>query len=151
MAETAKAKQIILVDVNYLKEVNQNFLEIVVDINRVESITLDEVADFSNLLSKALDEENLIDEAYELQVFSPGADMPLTEERHFQRAINKVVLVTKNDKKIIRGILLSANEDEIVIEQKKLLEKGKAPKKSDIGKLNISRDDITNVIVELPN
>ncbi|MFT4245387.1 MAG: hypothetical protein QM571_02540 [Micrococcaceae bacterium] len=77
--------------------------------------------------------------------------MPLTEERHFQRALNKIVLITKKDKKIIRGILLSAAEDELVIEQKKRFEKGKAPKKGDIGKLNISRDDIANVIVELPN
>ena len=48
-------------------------------------ITVDECADISRAISAILDVEDPIDDAYRLEVSSPGIDRPLTRERDFER------------------------------------------------------------------
>jgi ribosome maturation factor RimP len=46
-------------------------------------VTLDDCADFSRIVSAALDVEDPLDGAYELVVSSPGLDRPLRTPEHF--------------------------------------------------------------------
>lgn len=53
---------------------------------------LDAIADVSRALSAKLDETNAMGEdAYDLEVGTPGAERPLTEHRHFVRAVDRLV------------------------------------------------------------
>ncbi len=54
-------------------------------------IILDECAELNNQISRILDEKNLIQDRYILEVFSPGLDRPLKTKNDFSRCINRRV------------------------------------------------------------
>jgi ribosome maturation factor RimP len=56
-------------------------------------VTLDDCANFSRIVSAALDVEEPLDGAYELVVSSPGLDRPLRLPAHFQKYAGKRVRV----------------------------------------------------------
>lgn len=67
-------------------------------VDRDGGIGLGAVADLSRVLSEALDdvdarEPALLGGAYVLEVSSPGVDRPLTEPRHWRRAVGRLVRV----------------------------------------------------------
>ncbi|MFI8994062.1 ribosome maturation factor RimP [Streptomyces sp. NPDC053542] len=65
-------------------------LRIVVDSDA--GVQLDECADLSREVSQALDDSDAMGGApYTLEVTSPGADRPLTELRHYRRAVGRLI------------------------------------------------------------
>jgi ribosome maturation factor RimP len=67
-------------------------LRIVVDADG--GVSLDDIAEVSREVSARLDAKNAMGDApYTLEVSSPGVDRPLTEPRHWQRAIGRLVVV----------------------------------------------------------
>lgn len=67
-------------------------LRIVVDADG--GVSLDDIAEVSRQVSARLDEKNAMGEApYTLEVTSPGVDRPLTQQRHWRRAIGRLVAV----------------------------------------------------------
>ncbi|TXJ82981.1 ribosome maturation factor RimP [Streptomyces lavendulae] len=65
-------------------------LRVVVDSD--SGADLDAIADVSRALSAKLDETDAMgDTAYDLEVGTPGAERPLTEHRHFVRAVDRLV------------------------------------------------------------
>ena len=70
----------------------RRLLRIVVD--RDHGVSLDDAADVSREVSAMLDESNALgDVPYTLEVSSPGVDRPLTEPRHWRRAVGRLVKV----------------------------------------------------------
>ena len=68
-------------------------LRIVVDADG--GVSLDDIAEVSREVSARLDAKNAMGDApYTLEVSSPGVDRPLTEPRHWQRAIGRLVVVS---------------------------------------------------------
>lgn len=58
-------------------------------------VDLDTVADISRALGSALDDANALGStAYVLEVGSPGVERPLTEARHWRRAVGRLVEVS---------------------------------------------------------
>jgi len=56
-------------------------------------VSLDDIAVVSRDLSAALDDSTVMgDQPYTLEVSSPGVDRPLTERRHWRRAIGRLVV-----------------------------------------------------------
>ena len=56
-------------------------------------VSLDDIAVVSRDLSTALDDSTVMgDQPYTLEVSSPGVDRPLTERRHWRRAIGRLVV-----------------------------------------------------------
>ena len=56
-------------------------------------VSLDDIAVVSRDLSTALDDSTVMgDQPYTLEVSSPGVDRPLTERRHWRRAIGGLVV-----------------------------------------------------------
>jgi ribosome maturation factor RimP len=67
-------------------------LRIVVDADG--GISLDDIAEVSREVSAKLDEKNAMGDApYTLEVTSPGVDRPLTQHRHWRRAVGRLVVV----------------------------------------------------------
>ena len=63
--------------------------------DRDGGLDLDAVADISRAVSDALDADDALGESpYVLEVSSPGVDRPLTEPRHWRRALGRRVTVT---------------------------------------------------------
>ncbi len=71
-----------------------------------------------------LEEENTIEQAYNLEVSSPGLDMPLKSLRQYQKNISRLLGVKLIDGSKHEGKLLAADESGITIEEN-IKEKGK--------------------------
>ncbi len=107
-----------LVDVEYVKEAGNWYLRIYVD--KEGGITVDDCEVVSRALSDKLDEKDFIDDAYILEVSSPGLGRPLKKDKDFDRSIGKEVeikLYKAIDKqKDFSGILVSYDKDTVNIE-----------------------------------
>ena len=79
-----------LVDVEYVKE-RDWFLRVYID--KEGGIGLDDCQEVSGLLDEKLEELNIINDRYILEVSSPGLDRALKKEKDFQRNMGKLVEV----------------------------------------------------------
>lgn len=79
-------------------------------------IGLDALAALSRSVSAELDKhEHLINGSYTLEVTSPGAERPLTKQRHWQRAHLRKVAVTTADKQKFTGRVGEAGAESVVV------------------------------------
>lgn len=79
-------------------------------------IGLDALAALSRSVSAELDRhEHLINGSYTLEVTSPGAERPLTKQRHWQRAHLRKVAVTTTDKQKFTGRVGEAGAESVVV------------------------------------
>lgn len=106
-----------LVDVEYVKEGSNWYLRVYID--KPGGIELDDCELISRALSDLLDREDYIDEAYILEVSSPGLGRPLKKDKDFERSLGEEVEIKlyrmKDGTKDYKGFLKSYNKDEIVI------------------------------------
>ena len=78
---------------------------------QVETLTLDEVADATRLISDALDDSDVMGaQPYTLEVSTPGTDRPLTEPMHFRRAVSRLVEFTLTDRTVTGRVLATSAE-----------------------------------------
>lgn len=77
-------------------------------------ITIDQCSAFSRQLGNQLEE--IIDEAFTLEVSSPGADSPLKFGRQYVKNIGRSLRITKTDKTEIKGKLIEVNNASVLIE-----------------------------------
>ncbi len=85
-------------------------LRVVVD--RDGGIDLDGVADLSHVVAEALDTSDVMGgQPYVLEVTSPGTDRPLTEPRHWRRAVGRLVKVDLADGSTRTARVRTAGED----------------------------------------
>ena len=68
-------------------------------------LNLDEVTVVSRLISELLDESTVIDDAFTLEVTSPGVDRPLTERRHWEKNVTRIISMVMNDGTALTGRL----------------------------------------------
>lgn len=71
-----------------------------------------------------LEEENLIETAYRLEVSSPGVDFPLQMLRQYKKNVGRSVRIVTTDGAKREGKLVEVSEPAVVIEEK-VKEKGK--------------------------
>lgn len=87
-------------------------------------VAVGDCAAISRHVGYHLEEENVIEEAYNLEVSSPGLDTPLNLTRQYQKNIGRNVGIKLAESKSREGKLLSVNDEGITIEEK-IKEKGK--------------------------
>jgi ribosome maturation factor RimP len=93
----------------------RRLLRVVVDSDR--GVSLDDAAAISRKLSAALDAAPVMgDFPYTLEVSSPGVDRPLTDPRHWRRAVGRLVQVTAADAGPISGRVLAADSDGVTLD-----------------------------------
>jgi ribosome maturation factor RimP len=92
-------------------------------IDRPRGITLDECAEVSRALGPLLDEADLIDQAYSLEVSSPGLFRPLRKPKHFQQSLGKLAKVLlapqvlpDRKQRQVRGTIAEATDQGIVLD-----------------------------------
>jgi len=105
--------------VEYIKENGDFYLRIYIE-KKDDRISLDDCVAVSRRVSEILDTEDPIEDAYYLEVSSPGLNRGLYKEEHFKKVIGKEILVkltsSINGTKSIKGILKDVLEDCIVVE-----------------------------------
>lgn len=107
-----------LVDVEYVKE-RDWFLRVYID--KEGGIGLDDCQEVSGLLDEKLEELNIINDRYILEVSSPGLDRALKKEKDFKREMGKLVDITLykaiDSEKMITGKLTGYTKDIITIDE----------------------------------
>lgn len=97
-------------------------LEILLDGDN--GVNIDDCAQVSRHVGFHLEEENVIDDAYRLEVSSPGIDANFVNIRQYQKNIGRTVQVKLNDNTKVEGTLLTVDEMKINVLHK-IKEKGK--------------------------
>lgn len=87
-------------------------------------IGIDDCVAISRHVGFHLEEENVIETAYNLEVSSPGLDTPLTSLRQYAKNVGRSLAIKMADGAKREGKLTGITEDAIVIEEK-IKEKGK--------------------------
>lgn len=130
-----EANNLELVDVEYVKEGSDYYLRVYAD--KEGGITINDCETVSRALSDLLDKDDYIEEAYILEVSSPGLTRPLKKENDYRRSVGKIVEIKTfakvNGAKEFQGILKSYDEESVTIEL------------IDETELTISRKDISMI------
>lgn len=107
-----------LVDVEYVKEGGNWYLRVYID--KEGGITIDDCEVVSRALGDLLDSEDFIEEAYILEVSSPGLGRPLKKEKDFKRSLGEEVEVrtyrTIDKQKEFVGLLVSYDKDSVTLQ-----------------------------------
>ncbi len=119
-----------LVDVEYVKEGSTWYLRAYID--KPGGISIDDCEKVSRRLSDLLDQEDFIEDAYIMEVSSPGLGRPLKKEKDFKRSLGEEVEVKTyrmiDKQKEFTGILKDYDEDTVTItladETEKTFDKG---------------------------
>jgi len=98
--------------------------KLVILVDGDNGIGIDDCVAISRHAGFRLEEENVIETAYNLEVSSPGIDTPLTSIRQYLKNIGRSLAIKMADGTKREGRLSSITEDAIVIEEK-IKEKGK--------------------------
>lgn len=108
-----------LVDVEYVKEGSNWYLRAYID--KEGGITVDDCEMVSRALSDLLDQNDFIEDAYILEVSSPGLGRPLKKEKDFSRSIGEEVEVhlfkPLNKKKEYIGLLQAFDKKSVTIQE----------------------------------
>ena len=129
-----------LVDVEYVKEGGTWYLRAYID--KPGGINVDDCEVVSRRLSDILDEKDYIEEAYILEVSSPGLGRPLKKEKDFKRSLGEEVDVRTyrmiEKQKEVTGLLKDYDDATVTIE----MEDGtlKTFEKSDIALIRLAFD-----------
>jgi ribosome maturation factor RimP len=89
-------------------------------IDKPDGVGLDDCARVSNAVSAVLDAYDPIEDRYELEVSSPGAERPLRNEEDWRRALGKRVNVRfrhgDESEVVLEGTLVEIAESEVVVQ-----------------------------------
>ncbi|MBU3812736.1 MAG: ribosome maturation factor RimP [Candidatus Niameybacter stercoravium] len=106
-----------LVDVEFVKEGPSYFLRIYID--KEGGVTIEDCRITSRAIEEVLDEKDIIEPAYMLEVSSPGLDRVLKKDKDFERFNGHVVDVKLytpiNKQKMIQGELVSKTEETLTL------------------------------------
>ncbi len=105
-----------------IKMHSNGVLEILMDGDH--GIAIEDCVQISRHVGFHLEEENVIDRAYRLEVSSPGIDTPLLMHRQYLKNIGRSVRVTTAEQEKREGKLIEVSETGITITEK-VKEKGK--------------------------
>jgi len=108
-----------LFDVEYVKEMGNYYLRVYID--KEGGINIDDCEVISRALSDKLDENDFIDDAYILEVSSPGLGRPLKKNKDFARSVDEEVEIklykAVNKVKDFKGVLKSYDDETVTIEE----------------------------------
>ncbi|MFO7851224.1 MAG: ribosome assembly cofactor RimP [Bacteroidota bacterium] len=108
---------------------------ITVLVDKPSGITIDECAMISRYIETKLDRER---EDYELNVSSPGLNMPFRVRKQYEMSIGKTVEVIDKEGKKIKGILTNVGGEGFEIES----EKTTLGKKKETEEISFNFDDV---------
>lgn len=114
----AEARGVEIYDVEYVKEGSDWYLRAYID--KPGGVDINDCETVSRALSDALDKEDFIEEAYILEVSSPGLGRTLKKDKHLEKSLGEEVEVKTykpmDGSKEFAGILKAYDDKSITIE-----------------------------------
>ncbi len=118
VAPIALAKEVELVDVEFVREGGQWFLRVFID--KPGGVTIDDCQAVSEPLSAELDRLDPISYSYTLEVSSPGLERPLRKDDDYVKFAGRKIRLTTfeaiNGKKDWQGRLIGLVDGEVQVE-----------------------------------
>ncbi len=106
-------------DITYKKEGSEYILCVYID--KEGGVTMDDCVNMTHAISKPLDEADMIDHSYSLQVSSPGIERELKKKEHFEKYIGSPVTIKTirpvDGVRDFAGTLRSYEDGKVTIEQ----------------------------------
>ena len=112
--EIAEKLNFFVIDINFRGDNRKKIIEVFVDAEK--NIDADNLAEISREINSLLEEQDIIQQAYRLDVSTPGVDRPLKFLKQFPKHINRnfeVIYKTGDETKTITGKLLSVEREEL--------------------------------------
>lgn len=115
LASRASQLGLDLEDITLTSAGRHRMLRVAVD--KDGGVSLDDLAEATRSLSESLDESDLMGEnAYTLEVTSPGVDRPLTHPRHWRRNAGRLVDVVTSDDSSVTGRIRASDASGVVLD-----------------------------------
>lgn len=114
-----------------------------------EGITIQECTSISRRLAKQLEELDVFQDAYTLEVSSPGLDQPLTLLRQYTKNLGRSLKITMKTGESLSGTLLEANEDAIKLQLPAPKKKTKIPADEVSLQRSLKFEDISKALIEI--
>jgi ribosome maturation factor RimP len=112
--EIAEKLNFFVIDINFRGDNRKKIIEVYVDAEK--NIDADNLAEISREINSIIEEQNIIQQAYRLDVSTPGVDRPLKFLKQFPKHINRnfeVTYKTGDETRTITGKLLSVEKEEL--------------------------------------
>lgn len=113
-------ESIFLVEIK-ISSKNASHIRVILDGD--EGVSIEQCASISRQLGHQLEEEEVIDHAYTLEVSSPGFDLPLLLKRQYYSRIGRRVELVVHEGDNVKGELLAVNEADVQIAKEKKVKK----------------------------
>jgi len=108
-----ESKNLFLVELKFSSSKANGKVTIILDGD--EGVAIEDCAMVSRKLGHLMEEENLMENAYILEVTSAGADTPLKFSRQYNRHIGRKLKVEMQDGKVHLGELTEVKEDRLLL------------------------------------
>jgi ribosome maturation factor RimP len=109
-------EELFLVDI--LIKGNVGNQKVLIFIDGDDGLNIDQCSKVSREVGAVLEEEDLIQGKYSLEVSSPGLDHPIKLKRQYKKNIGRQFEVEKLDGEVVSGELIKVNEDTLVLKTK---------------------------------
>jgi ribosome maturation factor RimP len=116
IAKIIEANGAALYDTEVVTEFDETIYRVLV--TKVGGVNLDLCATISHELSPFLDVHPPMSQAYRLEISSPGIERKLVKPVHFKNALGEKVKLKLGAGDKVKGTLISADNDGIVVETK---------------------------------
>jgi len=146
--QSLPGSEFFIVEIKVTGKANQQKVLVITDGDK--GISIDDCAELSRKLGDAIEEKNLFEGAYHLEVSSPGADEVIKNTRQYAKNIGRRLEIINEEDEVLIGKLEEVKENSIIIapELKKKKSAGKN-KKEESGLVEIPFGKIkkSNVII----
>lgn len=112
--EIAEKLNFFVIDINFRGDKRKKIIEVFIDAEK--TIDADNLAEISREINSVIEEQDIIQQAYRLDVSTPGVDRPLKFLKQFPKHINRNFEVTYkagDEARTITGKLLSVEREEL--------------------------------------
>ena len=112
--EIAEKLNFFVIDINFRGDNRKKIIELFVDAEK--NIDADNLAEISREINSIIEDQDIIQQAYRLDVSTPGVDRPLKFLKQFPKHINRnfeVTYKTEDETRTITGKLLSVEREEL--------------------------------------
>ena len=112
--EIAEKLNFFVIDISFRGDNRKKIIEVFVDAEK--NIDADNLAEISREINSVIEDQDIIQQAYRLDVSTPGVDRPLKFLKQFPKHINRNFEVTykaEDETRTITGKLLSVEREEL--------------------------------------
>lgn len=138
-----------LVEITFSRDGKDRVVELCVDTETVEGLSLDDIVSLSEELSALLDGKDMGTDPYILQVTSPGIERPLDKPHLWLRNRGHLVDITLQDGTTLSGRIGTVSDEDVAIVTAAPTKKGQPIKLKGIKVRVVAFEEVVNATVQI--